>query len=196
MGKLLFILILGVGGIYAYEHYYGRKPSPPRLATEGLVYNLVRTNATSDGVLVGIRPGSELSLIGKTNGAATVEYRGIRFTMPETSLTRDLDAVDQIRADAARRPPQSRENPPSSAPMGSPPTDPEVEKLTRSLNEISDKKADFEHQLARVRLLRSQKGDFNGLTDLRVAADELTTKIRRLELDAQRIKQLIERKSR
>ena len=172
----------------------GAKPPPPRLAAEGLVYNLARTNATRGGVFVGIRAGSELRLIDTTNGAATVEYRGIQFTMPETALTRDLDAVDQIRAEASRRPAPPKENP--SSPADPPPPDPEVEKWRRSLVQISDRTADLEHQLAKVRLLRSQKGDFNGLTDLRAEENELTTKIRQLDLDAQRIRQLIERKTR
>jgi hypothetical protein len=99
MGKIVLLLLLAVAGIYAYEHYFGVKTPPPRLAPEGTVFNLARTNAAADGVFVGIPPGSELQLIERNAGIYTVEYRGVRFTLPDTMVTRDLDAAEQIRGE-------------------------------------------------------------------------------------------------
>ena len=102
MGKFVLLLLLALAGIYAYEHYFGEKTPPPRLAPEGTVFNLARTNAANDGVFVGIPAGSELKLISRSEGTYDVEYRGVQFTLPDTMVTRDLDAAEQIRAEAGR----------------------------------------------------------------------------------------------
>jgi len=99
MGKIFLLLLLAVGGVYAYEHYFGPNTPPPRLAPEGTVFNLARTNAAADGVFVGIPAASELQLIERSLGIYTVEYRGVRFTLPDTMVTRDLEAAEQIRAE-------------------------------------------------------------------------------------------------
>lgn len=197
MGKLILLLLAGLGGFYAFEHYFGDKTPPARLAPEGTVYNLVRTNAAGDATLVGIPPGTELQLIEKSSGATTVEYQGIRFTMPDTTLTRDLDAVDQIRQGEARRLAKTQQRDPvDQSPPRAPAPDPELEKLERSLLSLADKRADLEHRLAQIEVSRREKGNFDGLTDLRVAASEISTRIQRIDLDTERLRQLIERKKR
>ena len=93
-----------MGGYYAYGAYFGEKTPPPRLAPADTVYTLARTNASGDGVLVGIPAGSQLRLITKSGDRSNVEYRGLQFELPDTFLTRDLDVVDQIRAEPRDRP--------------------------------------------------------------------------------------------
>jgi hypothetical protein len=197
MGKLIFLLLLLAGGFYAYEHYFGEKTAPPRLAPADTVYTLARTNASGDGQLIGIPAGSKLRLVAKSEGVSTVEYRGLEFDLPETFLTRDLDAVEQIRADTAGatsppRPDQQVQPGPQSAPN----PDPEVIKLQRVALAARDKRVNLEHRLNRVRLTRQEKGDFDGMTDLRTATAELEKQIERLHIEEQRLNELINRKTR
>ena len=60
----------------------------------------------------------------------------------------------------------------------------------------SDKRVDLEHRLAQVELTRTQKGDFDGMTDLRVVIADLTGKIERLRLEEQRLNELLSRQTR
>jgi len=195
MAKLIFLLIVAIGGFYAYEHYFGEKTPPPRLSAPGTVYNLARTNASGDGKLMGIPAGSELRLIAAQDGYSTVEYRGLQFELPETFLTRDLDAVDQIRVDARRLPPTPKENQATARPAAPPPK-PEVARIERSLQALRDKRKDLEHRMNRLSFRRSEKGDFDGLTDLRAAEAELRKQIERLAIEEQRLRELHHRETR
>jgi hypothetical protein len=201
MAKLLLLAILGFAALYAYEHYFGEKTPPPRLAPEGIVYALERASVQGPDGVVGIPPTAELKLIAKEGDSSVVEYRGRRVSLPNALLTRDLGVIEAIRRDeeAARRKVAAQTDTQPPAPPKAK-TSPKLEKLNEQLVGLHDRIADIQYQIKRLDLaLNEQKpaGTETAATiDLKSRRTALQNELNRLQVDEGYLRDLVRREAR
>jgi len=216
MTKLVLLLLFCIGGFYLYEHFYGEKTVPPRLAPEGVVYTLERTSESSGEGIVGIPAGAKLKLIRKEGTESVVEYQEHTVSVPNTVLTRDLDVVAAIQKDEAKARAKAAADAAiqPSAPAATP--NPKVKELNDQLTRIRDKKADIEWQIKRIKIeLRGQvssrksvesdrdfddkgrvKAETSAIQQLSQKLQDLTAEFQRLDADEGYVENLIQRESR
>ena len=200
MVKLFLIIICAAGGYYAYEHYLGERPPTPRLAPEGTVYTLERSSAESDTGLVGIPAGTELKVASKGATETTVEYLGHRLNLPNTSLTRDLDAVDAVRSDEARRRRQVTPTKPTKQ-DDQKQTNPQVDRLKKDLLSVQDRMDDVRYRLKKIAVALEEKratspAETVSSHGLKEQQRTLEFELERLRADEGRIGDLIRRQMR
>ena len=79
----------------------GHSPVPTvkaaRFAPEGVFYTLNRISITNDDGIIGIAPGTEVSVIGRNGPQMHVTDGTHKFDVSESNLTNNLDVADKIR---------------------------------------------------------------------------------------------------
>lgn len=200
MSKLLFIAILAVAGIYAYEHYFGEKTPPPRLSPPDTVYCLERTSVTNETGLIGIPAGAELKVLSKDNETTVAEYRGQHVSLANTLLTRDLDLVDAIKREQAEAARKAAAAPPTPAPPPAPKPNPKLERLNADLVKVRDRIADIKYQLRRTDITlnehRAAQSETAVTLDLQNRQNTLQSELDRLQADQSHMRELIRRQER
>ncbi len=201
MVKLFILIVLVAGGFYAYEHYFGPRPPAPRLSPEGTVFTLDRASAQSDTGLVGIPPGAELNVISRGPSESTVEYRGHRVTLPNSSVTRDLDAVEAIRRDEADKRRKASLQPVAQPPASKPKPNPKLEELKKDLLRVQDRLGDARYQLKQTTISIEEHrsrgtAETAASQSLMERQRSMQFELERLTADEERVQDLIRREMR
>jgi hypothetical protein len=200
MFKLLFLLGCIAVGFYLYDNYLATRAPAPRLAPTGSAFTMERASAESETGLVGIPAGAELKVLSRGVSESTVEYRGHTLNLPNTSLTRDLDAVDAIRRDEAqKRKKEAGQLPPPSDTQTK--VNPRLERLSEDLVRVQDRAGDINYRLKKIAVSLEEerqlgKAETVSSHGLKTQQRTLQLELDRLAADEERLRDLIRREKR
>jgi len=189
MGKLLLLAVLLGAGYGAYIYYTAPQP---RLAPAGVYYVVEHFSVPIEGGIRGFPPGKKVRLVHVEGSTFVVTDGEVEAQASRSKFTNDLDVLEGLMRPKEPAPAPANHGPPTAT---SESTDPRVEKLRRQLRETTDAKAELDRRLQVLDLRMREKGNYDGLTDLRVARRDMQVRLDRLTLEERRLREALQRKN-